>query len=413
MKNYVSLISLVFITMLLAFNSCRKEDFAKPMSKKINVDNKVGAEKTFSINYEFPAGSNLKSMITGVIDSGSTVKLGTTGNIALWTSPSTKCDWTLDGVKINNNVDQILANLTTDHKTYCVVATKTGSTEKVTFYLNVNTDSIVKVITPVITGANTLIRLVSVQSVSGSWLLTWKAAKQISAPNYAYYSNWSGNYQNMNSFDKPTVVSSDSVEFAFYLPNNGSSSTRRTFAVATGSGSWFSANSVNCPFYDQAYFGSGNSTPDNVFTFYFDGTTGTVTNAAKTIVVPGQKTVPIVEQTPGTLGDTTNAVNTAQIINGNLVIYIKLPAGSTVVFQSSATAATAPTAAWTSYIITSSVPGSASWSSATILASDLNKYNWWIYGTGTSNGYKSDPNMIKSLFYLKTAGACYLSTLGR
>jgi len=411
MRNSVILISLAIMAML-AFNSCKKDyEMATPRNKTITKP-VTTSTKTFSVMYN---PTKLKSTVNGIaIDSGSTINIATTGNMAFWTFPVTLCNWTLNGVLIATNIDQALFNLATDKTKYCITATKVGTTETTIFYINVNSDS-AKVVTPVVTpiaGATTLMRLLKVQDATSEWLLTFRVGKQSTATGYNYYSNWNGNYQTLNSYDIATVIGSDSIDVAYYLPKTGLASTRRTFIVTTNNGQWFNAKSTACRFYDPNYFASGGTTADNVFSFYLDPTTGTVYDVNQTAVLPGQVGTPIVDVTPGTLGDTVGAVNTTSFINGNLVIYVKMPPNSTVVVQTSATAATSPTAAWSSYLQTTAVAGTTTWSYVTILATDLKKYNWWMYGTGNSTNYTSSATMNQSSFYIKGTGACRLITTG-
>jgi len=417
MRNSVSL---VLITFVLVFSSCKKDwNYVKPQNgsdttSNTNSNNYTPVEEeqttSFSVLYQYPS-SGLKSTVTGIVMSGDTVKIAATGNIAFWTEPATNCDWTQDGATVKTNIDQVLCNLTEDHKVYRIVATKTGSTESVAFYIKVNTDT--TTVIPVIPGADNLIRLVSVEKVGTTkWALTWKAKKQINATSFSYYANWKNNYGVLNSFDETPIIGTDSIEFTFYMINSGLIGTRRTFIPTSSTGQWFSANSTACQFFDENYDTDNDGEPDNVFTFYFDAKTGKVLNADKIEIIPGEQSV--VEEVPGSLGDTINAVNTAEIIGGNLVIYFKLPAGSTVLFQSSATASTEPETPWihyytTDYLITEIVPGSTEWSRVTIPSSKLSTYNWWQYGHGAATAYAPDiTSMERSRFYIASVKSCRL-----
>ncbi|MEI7452244.1 MAG: hypothetical protein WCK37_03515 [Candidatus Falkowbacteria bacterium] len=405
MKKVVRAVALLCaVVTSVFFTSCKKDgDFAKPMSKNIVTPNTDG----FSVLYSYNPGGSLKAFgdsISGIIIEGDTVKMGSTGNLILTTTPVTKCNWVLDGDTIAKNVDQALLSLKTK-KVYSVsVINASNAKQKVNFKVDVAS---APVVIPPLPGISKLLRLISIEQGSTTSLLTWRASRQKTlSTTYTYLSNWTS-WTTGTAFYNSTILSTDSIEFSFMIDNSGLASVRKSFMLMQSNGTWLVADSTACPFYDPLFDSNHDGTPDNVFSFYYDGTNAHVYDANKSLVVP--QAAPIAA--PGKLGDATNAVNTAEVTGGNLIIYVKMPAGSTVVFQSSATAATAPTAAWTSYLSTTAVPGTTFWSSVTVLATDLNKYNWWIYGTGTGVTYKSDANMSQSAFWIPAAGACGVSLL--
>ncbi len=408
--------AMAVVILSLAFTSCSKTELIKPMSKN-GIKDTTKLPMDCDIVYGISKGNGkLKALgdtITGVVNEGTIINLTSTGNVVLHTEPAINCDWYIlapaTEVTTKLSATQVVFNLAKAQTTYNFLVRQTGTNKEVSFSIKIDTTS-APVVPPVIPPATIngkFLRLMDVtKQTNGQWLATWRCSRQATtSTTYGFVGSmkptnkWTGSTDGAGPMN---IISTDSVDFSFYLPGTGAQQ-RETFMLTTATGQWLHANSATCPFWDQTFSTSGSGA-DDIFSFFFNPVNGAVYDASNNLVIPA---VAATYQIPGALGDlSSGTVNPIAMSLGDLVIYIKAPVGSVVIFQSSTTASTAPTANWTHYLVTTAVTGNPLFSQATIPASALKTYNWWLYGSGSGSNFVVDPSITSSSWYVASAGAC-------